>query len=303
MARYSARELAMLAGLSCMWGVSYLFIGHAVQRVSPILFAAIRFDIVFLVLLGGVAAARTGLLPRGRASWTAVGVGALLNIGIYHALLFWGQTATSPAIAALLVGLNPVLTMLLTRLLMPEERLDARTAVGVGLGFAGMLVLALLKPGNWSDAAGIAELAVGGAILAWALGTVVARRTGHQTPLVTFVAWQAGLGAAVLHVLSLLFEPAPRLGFDAWTVVGLGYLTLVASCLGLLLFFALLERVGPTRSNVVSYGAAVVTAVTGLLFLGHPIEPRALLAFALILGGFGVMASARRVPVARSDPT
>lgn len=287
------RDLVLLGLLSCMWGISYLFIGIAVEEASPVLLAAIRFDAVGVVLLAVALLARRQWRPRGTAQWTAAAVGGALNIALYHALLFWGQLEATPGIAALIVGFNPILTAAASRLLLPSERIDARTVAGLALGFAGVAVLALLKGGHLFDAQGMAELAIFGAILAWAVGTVLMRRTAHTMPILPFVAWQALLGAAVLHGLSLAFEPAARLPSTLLGWTGLAYLVTIASCIGLLLFFHLMHRIGPIRSNLVSYGSAIVAAAAGWVVLELPVEPRAFAAFALIVAGFALVATAK----------
>lgn len=64
-------------------------------------------------------------LPRGRAEWTEVAIGAVFLIAAYHALLFIGETdpTVTSAAAAVTVSLSPVLTTGFARLLLPSERL------------------------------------------------------------------------------------------------------------------------------------------------------------------------------------
>src|SRR3990172_3621624 len=116
-------DLALLLLLGGLWGTAFLFIPVGLRSFSPILFVAIRFDIVGLVLFVLAFVHRAGsLVPRGRREWTAIVVAAAFNVAGYHALLFWGQQFTTAGVAAIIVGLNPVLTTVFSRALLADER-------------------------------------------------------------------------------------------------------------------------------------------------------------------------------------
>lgn len=298
-----------------------MFITLGLPSFSPILFAAFRFDIAGAAILlaalwlawrrpaAGARERFTFLLPRGRAQWTAVCVAAVLNVGMYHALLFYGQgillpdgaPALSPAVAAVIVGLNPILTTVAARAFLTDERVGAAGVLGLGLGFLGIVILASTKPGASLaflgggdlldlDASRAAMLLALGAIASWSLGSTLVRRTRHGMDVYAFTAWQTLLGAALLHVGALVLEGGGRATWDAPGVVSLLYLALVSSSVGFVIYFTLLERVGPIRANLVSHVAPVFAALAGFVVLGIALEPRAFLAFLLIAGGFGLVA-------------
>lgn len=95
-------------------------------------------------------------------------------------------------------------------------------------------------------------------------------------------------GALVMHVTSLAlgesFVPAE------WThpraLGAVAYLALVASALGFLLYFRLLERLGAVEINMVSYVAPIVAAVVGWLLLGQVVDVPTVVGFGCILVGF-----------------
>lgn len=323
------RSLLLLVLLGALWGTAFMFITLGLPSFSPILFAAYRFDIagVGILLAAAFLAWRRAeappegrfafLVPRGRAQWTAILVAAVLNVGLYHALLFYGQgilledgaPALSPAVAAVIVGLNPILTTLAARGLLSDERVGAAGIVGLLLGFAGIVTLASTKPGASLDvlsgqdllsldAARVAMLFALGAIASWSLGSTLVRRTRHGMDVYGFTAWQMLVGAAFLHLGAVLFEGGGFARWDATGVVSLLYLAIVSSSVGFVIYFTLLERVGPIRANLVSHVAPVFAALAGFLVLGVPLEPRAFIAFLLIAGGFGLVArpAASRAP-------
>ena len=287
-----ARDLAVLVGLGAIWGISFVFITVALRTWSPILLAAVRFYIVAAVLLVAALIRRDRILPAGRNEWLAVFAAGLLSIAGYHAFLFWGQGRTTEGIAAIIVGLNPILSTVVAKAILPSERVSLRNLAGLALGLAGIVVLALLKPGNPLDVKGIGELAVLAAIACWSVGSVTVKATGHKLPLTSLIAWQSLIGALAMHAASLALEPDARWSLDGPSLRALGYMALVASCVGLPMYYYLLHRVGPVRSNLVSYLAAVATSVVAFLWLHDPIETRSYVAFAMVLAGFALTMSA-----------
>jgi drug/metabolite transporter (DMT)-like permease len=283
----SSKNVALIALLSVIWGTAFLFIDLGLDDFSPFLFAALRFDIAGPLLL---AAAFLWLgrdaIPRGRAQWQTVLVTSVFNIFAYHALVYWGQLYTLEAIAAVIVGLNPIAATAFSRLLLKDERLGRYGAVGLAIGLAGIVVLELLRPGALLNLQGWAELAIALGVSCWALGAVVSRRLDHKMPAATLTAWQMLLGAVLLHAFAFAVEGGGRM---EWTTVGtasLLYLALLSSGFGYFLFFFLVPRVGAIRTTVVSTLTPISATVAGVIVLADPVEPRMLIAFALIVVSF-----------------
>lgn len=289
-AHLAGRNLALLVGLGAIWGTAFMFISLGLPSFSPVLFAALRFDIAGGVLLLTALARRSPLWPRTRAQWTAIAIAAVLNVGMYHALLFWGQRFTTPGVAAVIVGLNPVITTALSTWLLTDERVGWHGLVGLALGFTGIVVLAALKPGPLFDVQGIGELAAVGAVASWSFGSILVRRTRHGMDVFAFTTWQMLVGAILLHVVAPFADTPYFVVWNADAIVSLLYLAVVSSSLGFVVYFTLLERVGPIRSNLVSHVAPVFAAVAGWMVLGTPFEWRAVLAFVLIASGFLLVA-------------
>ncbi len=95
------------------------------------------------------------------------------------------------------------------------------------------------------------------------------------------------LGAGLMHVASLgVGESVQSVEWTGEAVLALGYLAVVASSLGFLIYFTLLDRLGPIEINLVSYAAPVAAAVTGLVWLGERPSSYTVVGFVLILAGF-----------------
>ena len=289
------RNALLFLTLAAVWGSAFVAIKAGLGDPTdpayffdaPVLFAALRFDVAGALMFGYALYATDRWRPRGRADWATVGVGAVLVIAGYHALLFVGERGTTSAAAAVIVSLSPVLTTAFARALLPDERLTAAGFVGTALGFVGVVVLSRPDPANLVGSR--FEALVFGAALCFALGSVLTRRIDADLPIETMEAWSMLGGAALMHGLSLGVGETVTGVPTVEAAVALAYLAVVSSALGFLIYFDLLERLGPIEINLVSYVAPVFAAVTGVLFLGERIGAPTVVGFAVILVGFSLV--------------
>jgi drug/metabolite transporter (DMT)-like permease len=281
------REYAVLFGLALIWGASFLFIKIAVESVSPGTLVAGRI-VSSLVTLGLIAALRPRLLAGWwRFGWYGLLVGAV-NITIPYLLIGWGETGIGSGTTSILNATTPLFTVVLANWWIgaARERLTAKRAGGVVLGFAGVAVLlgpqALDFTGGGSSAL-IHEGAVLVAAAAYGVGSLMSRRFSGAAPLVGPVTTQVGALLLVLPVAVLwnpphTLPPLPALG----AIVELGVPGLA---IAYLLYFWLIRHVGPTRTTLVTYLLPCTALLWGAIFLSETIAWNTLAGLALILLG------------------
>jgi len=283
------RNLFLFVLLAAVWGAAFMAIKAGLAYFPPVLFAAIRYDVAGIVMLAYAAYVLDDPIPRGRDQWAVVAIGSLLLIAGYHVLLFVGETdpAVTSAAAAVIVSLSPVLTTGFARLLLPGERLTAVGTVGLFLGLVGVVVLTQPNPNDLLGGGAVAKLLVFGAATAFALGSVLTRRIDADIPIETMEAWSMVGGALAMHVVSAAIgESVGAVVWTAESVAALAYLSLAASALGFLIYFDLLDRLGPIEINLVSYVAPVFAAIAGWLFLAEVPTAYTVVGFVFIFAGF-----------------
>ena len=308
----SRRDAAGFLVLAAVWGSAFVATKAAIADIPPVLLAALRFDIATVVLFGAAAARAfrsTGgledlgarLRPRGRADWLPVLTGGALTIGVHHALLFSGQEFVTSAVAATLMGLIPVLTPALNRVVRPTASVTPTTLAGIVAGFAGVVLIADPDPANLlSDARG--TLLVFASAVVFVLGAVLTDEDGASLPPLAMQAWMVLLGAAVLHVIALAL-PGESLAAATFTPEATGwlvYLAVVPGAGGFYLYFRLLDRLGPVQAGLVEYAIPPFAALFGWVVLQESLAGGTVAGFTAILCGFllvkseALMAAARR---------
>lgn len=279
------------ATIYLVWGSTYLGIHIAVETMPPFLMAAARFLIAGGLLL-------TFLKLRGKAwptrrQWiTNVVIGCFLLMG-GNGLVVWAQLTLPTGITALLIGVGPLFIVLTEWAWPGGMRPTAITIVALLLGFAGVTWLAA----PWeSKASGgihpIGVLAILGACVSWAIGSIFSRHAKHGAePMVAAALQMLGGGAGLLIVAALhrdfhAFEPA-AISARSWTAFV--YLVAVGSLIGFSTFVWLMKHSTPARVATYAYVNPIVAVFLGWLLLDETITTRTLVASAIIVAAVAII--------------
>jgi EamA-like transporter family. len=160
----------------------------------------------------------------------------------------------------------------------------------VVLGLIGVIVLSSPDLQNIVAGGAIAKLLIFAAATAFALGSVLTRRLDANLPIETMEAWSMLGGAALMHGVSLLLgESFTAIEWTTEAILALAYLAVVASALGFLIYFRLLEQLGAIEINLVSYVAPIFAALAGWIFLSEIPTIATVIGFIIIFIGFTLL--------------
>lgn len=287
----SQRDIFLFVALAVAWGSAFGAIEVGLATLPPILFAALRLDGAVLLFTVAIAALGYEWRPRTRDDWFTIAISGGLMVGGHYGLLFLGQSYVSSAVAAIILSLTPIVTPPLALALLPRERIRAPAVVGIALGLAGVVVIAL--SGGSVDGKVIGVALLFGSSFVFAVGSVLTERAHGTLPLLSLQAWAMTVGAVLLHALSFAHpgETVVSTLATAWTLetaAALTYLAVVPTAGGFLAYFVLLERVGASELSLVNYASPVVAAVLGWALLSESITLATIAGFALILLGFSL---------------
>ena len=197
----SRRDLGLLVVLSAIWGSSFLFIKVAVEELEPAVVALGRVAVGLAVLLpllalrGGARVLRAFLVPL------AV-LGALTT-----AIPFWrlgfAETRIDSGLAGVIQAAAPIFTVLLAARLDPSQAVRGLRLVGIGVGFAGVVLLVGVQDGGQL----VAAFAVLGTALCFAVSVLVAGRTVGGLAPTQVAAGQLAFGLVLLAPFGLAQAP------------------------------------------------------------------------------------------------
>jgi drug/metabolite transporter (DMT)-like permease len=278
-------DLGLLLLLGGLWGAAFPVIRWGLLAgASPFAFAAVRWALAAL-LMAGLAAASRGPRPHGRDFVLLVVLGGGFLIGAYAGLLYWGEQGTPGGLSAVLIGTVPLASAAFAYYLLPAERFTWRGSLGIALGLVGLVILFL--PDLLGGGAGsfVAELAVVGAAVSTALGSVLIRRWVRTPADLWTLTAQFAFGAALLVGLTVSLGEPLTLPASPHVWIALTYLVVASSVAGYWVYFRLLHRVGPARSNVVTYVNPLAGIAVGVALLGEGVGPFELVGFVVILAG------------------
>ncbi|NUP66484.1 MAG: DMT family transporter [Nonomuraea sp.] len=269
----AGRWLPAFLLLAAIWGNSFFFIKVAVGVLHPLQVSFGRMAVGAVTLLLALAVSRRPL-PRDPRLWGHFQIASVVLTTLPFTLFAYGEQYVSSVVAAIWNATTPLCTLAFTLLLRAERATAARTA-GLGLGFAGvMVVLGVWQPMAGGQLGG--SLACFGAAACYGLGGAYMGRfiTGRRSePPVVLASAQLLTGTVQLAVITLL-AGVPLVDTAApaevwWSMLGLGGL---GTGVAYLLLYRVQATAGVTTTSTVTYLLPVFAVVSGVALLGETIS-------------------------------
>lgn len=277
--------IGLLAAASVVWGAAYVFIRTGIEAgASPLAYASTRY-LLAAALFAAIALGTRAHAPTRRQLTVSSVVGGVFVIGLYGGLLYWGEQYTTGGYAALLASTAPLWTVGSGVILLSQERLGRLGLLGIGVGFAGSIVLVFPQlvgspVGTWEGPVFILV-----AMASAAIGSVLLRRYGGGAQGLWQISAQFLVAGAMLGGATLAIPVPETLPLTEGVLAPLAALVIASSLVGYFAYFALHHRVGPVRANVVAYIAPLVGLALGSGLYGEPFTIWELAGVVIVLGG------------------
>lgn len=249
------------------------------QSFTPagVAFTRIAFGAVTLVIISFFT--RTPVLPRW--SWKYVFVASLLWVSIPWMLFAFGQQYVTSALAGIINGATPLMTLMAILIAFPEEKPTRQRILGLTLGFLGILIVLrawnLAADGERSNLIGVGALVL--AITCYGLAFPFARRylsgtREHSAPKPIALATGIMLGGLIVTGPVVAVTGVTREGLQNvsassfWSLVALGVL---GSGIAYALNFVVVQRSDATTASTVTYLTPLVAVVVGAIVLSEQV--------------------------------
>jgi drug/metabolite transporter (DMT)-like permease len=276
------KNILLWIALALIWSSSYLAIKIGVESISPLSLVTMRMIIGTSVMLC-ILRLWSLTLPREIRSWIILLVVGLTGNIIPFSLISYGEVHIDSGLAALLMGIAPVVTVLLAPMVHPDEILSPKIIMGITLGFFGLIVLigpeALQGFGDHVKG----QLAVFGAALCYAFTTLFTRKYANQ-PALVMATGSMLIGTIIIVCVTALLEPVGQITLAMnRSLFAAIYLGLFPTALATLIYFQLVPKLGAARMSQVNFVVPVAGTLLGVLFLREPLAPQTITALLLIL--------------------
>src|ERR671911_2622437 len=272
------RDFAGLTLLGALWGGAFLFIRVAVPDLGPFLLVELRVGLAAVVLV--LYALAAGRVPKVRSRWRSFLVLGFFNAAVPFSLISAAEIHLTASLAAILNSTTVMFTAIVAAVWMGDA-LTARKVVGIVLGIVGVTVLVGWDPLPLNGAVLLAVAAMLLASLSYALGATYAKRSFSGIPPLGMAIGQLGGAVALLLPLAVVSLPEEAPSFVvALSMLGLA---LLSTAVAYLIYFRLIENVGPTSTLTVTLLVPVFGLLFGVLLLEEPFGPGTLAGLGIIL--------------------
>ena len=279
-------DVGRLFFVGAIWGGAFIFIALALTDFGPISIATWRVSLGALVLLM-IALMIGQKFPRDFRNWRNIFFVGCLNSAVPFFLISWGQQFISSAESALLMAMGTFFGLVVSHFSSHDERINVSRALGVSIGFIGVLVLVLWDmlesgPGNLSG-----QLAVMTAGCSYATSSIVSRRLTHLPMISTSAATMLSASLYMVPLAFLLEDPLPATisGSSMFAII---YLGVIATALAMTMRFFIIRANGAVFMSMVGYLVPLFGVLWSGLYFADAINLQTLLSLGLILLGIAI---------------
>ncbi len=273
--------------LAMLWGTSFVAIEVGLHSFPPLYFAGVRYLVAGAVIMAYAWVTNPDWIPRTRGDLLTVAIFAVFIIFGNHAFLYLGEQYVSGAVAAVIISLSPVLTVVFASIVLGGGVPRLHEVIGFVFGLAGVIAIAQPNPAalDTSNLLGIGLVFLGAA--SFAVGGVLSRPFPTTLSVETIQGWSMLSGSLLLvGVGRARGESLTEVEVTLPGAIALTYLTLFSGVVAFMVYFTLLDRVGPTQLNLVGYLEPVAASLMGWVLLGQVVSSATVLGFGFIVLGF-----------------
>lgn len=284
---------SMPAVFVLIWSTGFIVAKFGLPFAPPLTFLAMRYALSILCFLIWIRFTRARW-PQGRPQWLHLAVtGVLMHAGYLGGVWVAVKGGMGSGLAALIVGLQPVLTALWVSWAgssgdpTAEHKVSSRQWMGLVLGLGGLLLVVARKFGAGSEVTLLTLGCTVFALLSITVGTLYQKRFVQPTDVRSANAVQ--LGAALLVTLPLVFLETEAIVWNPSFIGAMAWSVLALTLGGSSLLYLLIQRGAATAVTSLLYLVPPTTALMAWLLFGEAITTATVLGTALTALGVSLV--------------
>ena len=283
----SINQILLALIVPITWGFGYALTKIGMDQFTPLLLMSLRFGIAGLILVWFT-----------KPPWKYMRelfIVAFIGSTVQYGFTYYGLKGIDVSTASILVQLEgPILAILSTLIL--KERLGWPRALGMGLAFTGVVVIA--GEPRLSDSLDSVALGITGAIF-WAIAQIMISRLKSLSGI-TILAWVAIIATPQMLLISLVIEDGQWESIKSanlvdWSIVF--YLSFIMTVIGYSVWYHLLRICDVSKISPFLMLLPVTSIIAGMVLLEEQFT------LAMGIGGVLVMTGVASTLIKWRKPT
>jgi drug/metabolite transporter (DMT)-like permease len=269
-----------------LWGTTYLGIRIALETIPPALLGGLRFTAAGLLLSAILASRGETVLLRGQ--WGPLALIGFLTICVGNGGVIWAEQWVPSGVAAVTVATIPFWMIGVEAFTRDGDRLSRRLALGLLIGFAGIVLLVWPEVTTGTTAGHqflLGTIVLQVACVGWAVGSSLSRRHARQENVLSAAAMQMTFGGVFMLAAGTIRGEWSDLAFTVRTLVAEIYLTLAGSIVGYSAYTYALRHLPTATVSLYAYANPVIAMILGAVIASEPFGPRVVIASLMVLTG------------------
>ena len=258
-----------------------------IESIPPLLSLGIRLTLASLIL-GFIVFMKRLTIPAEKKFWMLVLIMCGTSFTVPFVLIYWAQLRVDSGLASVLFATYPFWVAIISRVLLPNEKISILRISGIVIGFLGVI---FIFNNGFSDVSirmfyGMAAIIAGAIIQAF--GLVYLRRLGEHAHPVTLNFCSMSLSALPLFVASFIVEDYSNLLFNVQSIGAIVYLSVFCTVITFVIYFWLVKHVEAVILSLSAFITPVIAVVIGVIVMGEKITNDVYIGSALVLIGVAV---------------
>lgn len=284
--RPTSFDVSRLLFVGAVWGGSFIFIALALKDFEPVSIAAWRIFLAAAVLLV-ISIVTRRKFPRDPKSWVFIILVGALNSAIPFYLINWGQQYISSAESALLMASGTFCALIVSHFVSHDERINILRALGVFVGFCGVVVLLFWDLVHSGQGGLKGQLAVIAAGCSYAISSILARQLTHL-PSISVSAGTMLTACVYMIPLAFIFEsPFPQ-SVSLQSLVSIFYLGVIGTAMAFVIRFTIIRANGAVFMSQVGYLVPLFGVIWSWMYFSDVIGLQTWISLGLIMAGIAI---------------
>ena len=286
------RAIGMGLLFALIWSSAFTSARIIVADAPPFAISAIRFAIAGII---GVLIARAmgQNWNLTREQWRATFVFGLCQNALYLGLNFLAMTTVEASLASIIASSMPLIVAFAGWAFL-SEKLTKLAALGLVLGFAGVILIMGSRMSEGVDMIGIAYCVI--AAIALAVATLTMRGVTASGNMMMIVGLQMFVGAIVLFFAALIFEDWV-FNWNPKMLTALTYTIFAPGLLATFIWFALVRRIGAVKAATFHFLNPFFGVAIAALLLGEALGIMDIIGVAIISAGILAVQLSKQKPL------